>query len=412
MGTASQNEGLNAERTGHGLTSRSMHTFGGLGRARALRFVMWLLTPLILAGLTLTSLPMASSSATVLSVMSPAIVARAGSSDVLYVLWESTSCHLQRCLRLERSVNGGQTFSRVAVPPVTRVFGGNTSPISNLYFANPLDGYAEEFASTGSKWSTTTLFVTSNGGQSWRRQEIAPRSVISSMASSARFFYAMTEQCPAKGRCSHQLLSRSKVGTVRWTQLALPKQMLKYWSSVEFAAYGRKVWLTAQNQVSKPFSPFLATSLNSGESFTVAVQPELSSVNSCGVLPISSDVLWAACDQGNMHGDVVYSSDGGARWQFNQKSPLGQFYFGVFEPVSKSSAYFINGMYPQTLFRVRSEAATPIAVAKMPNKLNWMSLDLTNGRQGVALSESSGGGFPYILWRTDNGGSHWSRVTL
>jgi hypothetical protein len=199
---------------------------------------------------------------------------------------------------------------------------------------------------------------------------------------------------------------------MEWTQLALPKQMLKYWSSVEIAAYQSKVWLTAQDQVSKPFSPFLATSLNGGESFTVAVQPELSSVNSCGVMPISSEVLWAACDQGNMHGDVVYSPDGGARWQFNQKSQLGQFNFGVFEPVSKSTAYFINGMYPQTLFRVRSEAATPIAVAKMPNKLNWMSLDFTNGRQGVALSESSGGGFPYILWRTEDGGKRWSRVSL
>jgi hypothetical protein len=232
------------------------------------------------------------------------------------------------------------------------------------------------------------------------------------MADSSRFFYAMTEQCPSKGKCSHTLLDRSAVGTAKWTQLALPKQMLKYWSSVEIAAHGSKVWLTAQDLVSKPFSPFLATSFNSGGSFTVAVQPELSSVNSCGVLPISTEVLWAACDQGNMHGDVVFSPDGGARWQFNQKSQLGQFVFGVFEPVSKSTAYFINGMYPQTLFRVRSEAATPIAVAKMPNKLNWMSLDLTNGRQGVALSESSGGGFPYILWRTGDGGKSWSRVTL
>lgn len=390
-----------------------MHSVRGLGRTRAFRFATWLLTPLILAGLTLNSLlPIPSSSASVLSVISPVIVARVGSSDVLYVLWESPSCHLQQCLRLERSVNGGQTFSQVAAPPITPVFGENTSPISNLYFASPLDGYAEEFASTGSRWSTTTLFVTSNGGQSWRRQEIAPHSVISGMASSSRFFYAMTEQCPTHGRCRHQMLNRSKVGTVKWMQLALPKQILQYWGSVGISAYGRKVWLTAQDQVSKPFPPFLATSLNSGESFTVAVQPKLSSVNSCGLLPISSEVLWATCDQGNMHGDVVYSTDGGARWQLNQKSPLGQFYFGVFEPVSKSSAYFINGIYPQTLFRVRSEAAPPVAVATMPNTLIWMSLDFASERQGVALSERSGGGLPYVLWRTGDGGRHWSRVTL
>jgi len=384
----------------------------GLRRTRASRFVASLLTPLVLAGSALTFLPSTSSSATVLSVMSPAIVARAGSSDVFYVLWESTSCHLQRCLRLERSVNGGQTFSRVAVPPVTPVLGGNTSPISNLYFANPLDGYAEEFTSTGSKWSSTTLFVTFNGGRSWRRQVISSHASVFGMTDTSHFFYAVTERCSAKGKCSHVLLNRSRVGTTKWTQLAIPKLILKYWGTIQVAAHGSKVWLSAQDQVSAPFSPFLATSLNNGKSFAVAVQPELSGSGSCGILPISGEILWAECDQGNMQGDVLFSPDGGARWQFNQNSQLGRFAFGVFEPLTKSVAYFINGMYPRILFRVGSEAASPRALTRMPNNFNWVSLDLTNGGQGVALSQGSGGGFPQLLWRTDDAGRHWSRVTL
>ena len=96
----------------------------------------------------------------------PAIIARAGTTDIFYVLSESNACGIRECLRLERSDNDGRTFIPEAVPPVTPVLGGSVAPIGNLYFANPRDGYAEEFTSTGAKWATTSIFLTRDGGRS------------------------------------------------------------------------------------------------------------------------------------------------------------------------------------------------------------------------------------------------------
>jgi hypothetical protein len=343
----------------------------------------------------------------------PAIVARAGTTNVLYVLSESSTCSVRECLRLERSNNGGRTFIAESVPPVTKVLGGTTAPIDNLYFANPNDGYAEEFTSTGAKWETTSLFLTHDGGRTWSTESIAPHDSVYGFASSSRYFYAVTEECTVgrKGRCSHIQLNRSAVGTSTWEKLQIPRQILKYWGGIQVAAFGSRVWLSTQDQDSAPFSPYLATSRNSGDSFTVAAQPQLSSAGSCGLLPVSEEVLWAECDQGMMQGDILYSRDGGSRWQFNQNSQLGRFAFGVFEPVG-TVAYFINEMAPRTFFLATNEASTPRAIGVMPGDFTWMTIDMTNGKQGLALSQGAGGSSLDILWRTTDGGEHWTRVAF
>jgi hypothetical protein len=340
----------------------------------------------------------------------PAIIARAGMTNVFYVLSESNACSIRECLRLERSNNGGRTFFPETVPPITPVHGGDVAPIYNLYFANPTDGYAEEFTSTGAEWASTSLFLTRDGGHSWGRVSIARHVSIFGFASTSRYFYALTEQCSVgkKGKCSHIQLNRSSARTSKWSSLAIPRQISRYPGNIQVAAFGSRVWLSTQNEDSPPFSPYLATSQNAGSSFTVAAQPQLSSVGSCGLLPVSEEVLWAECDQGMMHGDIPYSRDGGVRWQFDQKNQLGQFGFGVFEPVG-DVAYFINEMHPRTLFRTTSEAAIPRAVGTMPS-FTWASLDMTNGKQGLALSAGPGGSSLDILWRTTDGGEHWSRV--
>jgi len=345
---------------------------------------------------------------------SPTIVARAGSSNVLYVLWESNSCTLRRCLRLERSTNGGGTFTNVSVPPVTPVLGMNTSPISQLYFANPMDGYAVQFASTGPKWTTAALFATFNGGRTWHHDQIFPNSYVYSMATSEHFIYALSDQCPTKGpKCEQVRLSRSPVTTSKWSPVSLPKQLERYWlGNLDVAAYGANVWLTTQDQTSSPFSPFLATSHDEGRSFTVRVQHDLTSVASCGLMPTSSLVLWAQCGQGMMRGDIVYSKNGGASWTANRFGQLSNFAFGAFDPVSTGAAFFVNQWHPRTLFEVASESSPPRAVGSMPNANDWISLTFTNSAFGVALSQGPGGSYPNLLWRTRDGATHWSRVTL
>lgn len=246
-----------------------MHVFTTSFKSQARSLIVRFLSVTVLAVTTLTlglSLPGGAAKE---NPWSPSIVTRAGSSNVLYVLWETNSCTLRRCLRLERSTNGGRTFTSVSVPPVTPVLGTNVSPISQLYFANPMDGYAIESGSSGSKWIVSALFVTFDGGQSWRSDQIVPHSKVFSITSSAHYFYAITDQCPTKGTQCHQIqLSRSTLSASTWTSVSLPKQLGRYWlGNIDVAAFGPKVWLTTENQTSSPFSPFLATSNNEGRTF-------------------------------------------------------------------------------------------------------------------------------------------------
>ncbi len=381
---------------------------------RTLAVVAGLLAAIIVMG-TLIGVGQASvAGSATLNEWSPAIVTRGGNSNVLYVLWESQSCTLRDCIRLERSNNGGQSFRRVTVPPVTQVQGANVSPISQLVFANPFDGYAVEYSRTGRTWTTSALFATFNGGKSWRKVEIVPHAQLLNLTATSSLFYATTDQCRVKTtECTDAQLNRSPASAAKWSHLSLPRSLKKYWlGEIAVAAHGRKVWLTTQDQTSTPYSPFLATSVNEGHSWTVRVQPHLSSVNNCWLLPVSTRVLWATCDQGMQQGDIVYSSDGGSRWMEETGGLLGRFGFGTFDPVTSSVAYFINEWHTPNLYRVASESSTPQFAGSLPAGLFWWSLSFTSTRQGVALSQGRGGGLPNLMWRTEDGGKRWTRVKL
>jgi photosystem II stability/assembly factor-like uncharacterized protein len=353
------------------------------------------LVKLVASGVLALSFPAigvaASVSGASVAPFSPSIVARAGNSDVFYVLSQSPACTRRECIRLERSNNGGQTFFSVSVPDVTRVLGRNGPPIDALYFANPNDGYVEEFSSTGAKWTTTSLFRTENGGRTWRSVTIAPHASLYGFASSSHFFYALTQRCTAKGRCDRVELYRSRLASTKWTRLVIPSEILKYSGDIQVAAYGSALWLSTQNQTSAPFYPYLATSHDDGATFAVTDQPLLQSV-------------------GMMQGDILFSNDGGAHW--TAKGQLNRFGFGLFDPVTTDSAYYINELHAGTLFHTIGGMAASHAIGTLPKNLYFVSLDMTSDNQGLALSQGPGGSSLYILWRTSDGGEHWSRVSI
>ncbi len=343
--------------------------------------------------------------------MSPILIVQAGNSNTLYVLWGTPTCRRRSCLRIERTVNGGQSFTAVSVPAVSMVRGMNVAPLGQLFFANPLDGYALQETNTGTKWSTNELFETIDGGKTWRIDHIAPHVAIYQLATSQRYTFAVTAQCTAKGRCSDERLYRSKVASLNWTHLANPPVLSKYWGgNISVAAYGSNLWLTTQEQNAAPFSPFVAISHNRGQSFVVKVQPALSSVASCGLSPTSAMRLWAVSGQGMFRGDIAQSLDGGLTWQMATTGPLSNLGFGAFESLGHSGAVFNNQLQGNRLFRVSSEFSHPQHVANLPTKNYWFSLDFTNAKQGLALSQGPGGSFPFQLWSTSDGGMHWLKV--
>jgi hypothetical protein len=345
----------------------------------------------------------------------PYIVTRAGTSGVLYALWQRGSCALQQCVRLERSMNGGRTFASVAVPPVGHIhpaMAGDTPVIAQLAFVNPSVGYAVEAPNSGPVWLSAKYFLTTNGAKSWRQINIAPHVYSFGLAISQHYVYAITADCSQTALCTRYVLRRAVVGTSTWTTVKMPYDITRWdGGNLAVAAFGSDVWLTTQDQTTMPYPPYLATSHNEGRTFTTAVQPDLTSPGVCGIIPASTAVVWADCDGGNMEDNIVYSGDGGTHWVSRSVKGLLT-YQGVpaFDPISSHTAYFINSTYPSTLFRVSSETSPPVKVASMPKGHYWHALDFTNARDGVALTQNDAP--TSQLWDTNDGGRTWRRLSV
>jgi hypothetical protein len=355
--------------------------------------------------LVLTAVTPLVSAATAPLLVNPLMLVRAGQSDVDFVLWSAT-CGSATCYRLERFRDGSQVGTFVSAPPIT-----STSPTSNnlssLVFANPQDGYAVESAKLGSD-----LFATFDGGASWQPEQIRPHQVIIWMTATSTNVYAVTNECPSANKaCDNPQLNRSPAGSSSWSAMALPIDSDHNTQPPDVAAYGSDVWLTGQQQA-KPYKSLLAFSDHFGQGLTVTSVPKLNSVNGCEIEAVSIKDLWAQCDEGNMAGVVPYSDDGGLQWFFNERGPLGQFHFGVFDPVSSALAYFVDPLNKNALYRVTNGAAVIKAVGQSPDPPTpgLLTLAFTNTKQGLALSYPSGDTLKQFLYRTNNGGRDWIRV--
>jgi photosystem II stability/assembly factor-like uncharacterized protein len=355
--------------------------------------------------------PTSTSGASNAGSLSPVLIAHAGSSNTLYVAWETQSCQSRSCLRIARSLNGGESFTSVSVPDVSTIHGMNVPSLSQLVFANPLDGYAVQATDTGAKWLSNVLFETTNGGRTWRTGQIAPHAVIYQIATSQQYWYAITAHCTSKGACTGEHLYRSRVASKTWTRLSNPPVISKYWGgNVSIAAYGANVWLTTQEQFTPPYSPFISISHDRGRSFVSKVEKALSSAANCGLEPSSATHLWAVCGQGMNRGDIVQSVDGGVTWRATTTGPLFNFGFGDFETVGRAGAIFADQLRGNGLYRVSSEFSPPLPFADLPTKNYWFALSFTNAKQGLALSQGPRGSFPNQLWATSDAGKQWLRV--
>jgi hypothetical protein len=177
------------------------------------------------------------------------------------------------------------------------------------------------------------------------------------------------------------------------------------------AAFGPDVWLTGQQQA-KPYKSLFAVSRAYGQEFDVSSVPTLQSVNGCELEALSTTDLWAQCDYGMMAGALPHSEDGGVHWTLKKDGPLGQFWFGVFDPVSSTVAFFVSEMKSQGLYRVTNGTATIRAVGRAPDPATpgLSALDFTNATQGLALSDPLGNSPRRYLYRTENAGRDWIRV--
>jgi hypothetical protein len=138
--------------------------------------------------------------------------------------------------RLEKTVNGGKTWSPVPAPAVslTSPFAGSPkSGVATVRFENASDGWLFGPA----VWATT------DGGQHWN-QESMPGEVIA-VAASGGVAFAAAE--PVDGGLNAARLYRSQVGSTTWTRVpdVRPAAALTVSGHIVWAGVAPNLWLSA-----------------------------------------------------------------------------------------------------------------------------------------------------------------------
>jgi hypothetical protein len=344
--------------------------------------------------------------------MVPEMLIRAGTTGDVYALFESATIPGRN--EIELSKEGDVRFRQMGSLPLKKGIAADGPEVQELLFANAMNGIAVAQLVSTKSGTASPFFVTHDGGATWRTEEISPTTQIRELASTPQYWYAITDQCPpVNAQCSQYRLERAPVSTMRWTTFAIPPPLAKYGSDLNLTAFGSDVWLSTMNQVSEPYSSYVAISHDYGVSYTVSVHPVLNSVTACGLEAMSYEVVWAICDQGMMAGQIPYSDDGGIHWilkesSFKQPNILSSFAFGSFDPVNDAIAFAVDGFSPHYLYRITSGSTPAEIVGSITTGQFPSTLCFVNERVGFLLNQGEGGPSTSLFY-TNDGGLHWSK---
>jgi hypothetical protein len=366
------------------------------------------LAPTMALMVALAVVPAASSSsagAAPLGRVTPSLLARAGTSNVLYVLG-TTGCDTARCARLYRSNLDVTHFKRVSLPPLKTERGGVAdSTLEKLVFANPRDGFA--FVGYGD--FGVSMYATSNGARTWREVERVKKGQLEMYVSSSQIFVTSVHCVPRTMNCTQFVTQRSNLAARHWVSVprlwktGIGSNDIYYGPAI--ASYGNEVWELESGP------DYWWTSHNDGRTFTKSrlTFPQLVSVSGCSLYPKTPLLLWAECPTG-MQVSFWHTSDGGAVW-----SPVSQSQFsgtggGAFAPVTQTVAYLDYGgvQGKGNIVRLSDSGRS----AQVIGELNCTDATLlfTSIRHGLAVCTDNY--TEYSLRQTNDGGATWNRVSL
>jgi hypothetical protein len=379
-----------------------------MSRLRNVRVDRWSVPLTLVVALALTVVPAASSASTGTKPsarVTPALLARAGTSNVVYI-FATTGCGEARCVRLYRSNSDATQFKRVEPPPVKGERGGIAeSTLEKLVFANPDDGFA--FVAYGN--FGVTMYATSNGARTWREVERVKKGQLDMYVSSSRIFLTSVHCVPKTMNCTQFTTRRSNLAARTWA--AVPRLWTTGTGSNDvyygpaIASYGNVVWELESGP------DYWWTSDNDGQTFTRTRLrfPQLVSVSGCSFYPKTALVLWAECPTG-MQVSFWHSSDGGALW-----SPVSQSQFfgtggGAFAAVTQAVAYLdYGGVQGKGNFvRLSDGGRTATVVGEL--HCTDVTLLFTSTRHGLAVCNDNYTN--YSLRETNDGGATWVTVAL
>ena len=303
---------------------------------------------------------------------------------------------------LEKTVNGGTTWSPVSAPAVSLVPRFTTSPasaVSSVRFENANDGW---LLGPG-------LWVTANGGKKWHRVKAVPGEIID-LAVSDGEVYVSAE--PATGGLDQARLYESRVGTSKWTRVpkVTPQNLL--------TVFGHAVWAGSANGV----APGLWTSTDGGRRWSkLAFKcPKVALSASAVAAASASDVAIACSDQGYPQPglsvkEVFTSRNGGRTFHLVGRPPEAGQVYGLAMPMGKPRLITLNAASGASyLYQSANGGKTWRTHVYYDGGLGFRDLAYVSATTGYVIHFM---GSPVIgysdgLMKTTNAGRSWKNVTI
>jgi photosystem II stability/assembly factor-like uncharacterized protein len=301
-------------------------------------------------------------------------------------------CAKTTCTALTKTTDGGKTFTQVGAPPSALVpdalgnidvFGAAT--VSDVRFVDSSNGWAYG----GGLWQTT------DGGQHWAKVSIAG-SVQQLAVASGRAWAVVLLDAPAATGPSYAVYS-STYPDGTWTEAASAGRFGP--AEPRLALQGGDVTVIGVESSTGTWTARTAT--GGSTSFSALPAPPCSAGGSGDRLSSTAGALWLACSDGAP--GVFVSPDFGRSWQVAASSLSGgTVSIGAVDATSAIVAE--NGK----LVRVNADGSSaPVSHPSVPASTVWSFVGFTTTTDGFAVGIVKG---ERQLWRTTDGGSHWSVV--
>jgi photosystem II stability/assembly factor-like uncharacterized protein len=289
---------------------------------------------------------------------------------------------------IERSVDGGRSFTRVAAPRGVPTEGTNPT----LRFADARNGFVWVPFGRGDFWSTH------DGGATWRR--LRSPDVVAFTAAGGKA-YAVTARCTTQ-TCSGYRFAHGPVSASRWRESPLP--FVPDGPVIDLAARGRNIWLLGTPRATRYQHDVLARSTDGGGRFVIRNGPCAPGLGG-DLEPSSARVVWAVCATGMMAG-ASRSTDGGVTFKPLRTPPLVN--AARLAPASDRTAVLAANGASRPLYRTTDGGAT-WRPNRLPGKDDvWYDVVFTDPHTGDALVQV--GARATAIWRTTDGGTTWSTI--
>jgi hypothetical protein len=351
----------------------------------------------------------------------PVLLTQSADRSTVFVLG-SDYCATGFCLDLRRTAAGATArsgrFTRLVAPPSAAPnIPELTGSIQKLVFANRTDGYAiEDDTGASTPWAGP-LYVTGNGGKSWRAVNIGDHIQVMAMVASSSEFYAVFVHClgpPDDLQCDDFQLAKSAIGTTTWSSVPIPDT-----TGVDFidiSVEDGMVWL--MDQIPMTFTTRLIESIGGVAPFVATAEPALRAVTACSPTAMAGGAIWASCPTGETETYLRQARPG-----LGFKRVLVSETVVPFAPVTGAIAYVYSGEEPNSSGQRAHKMERTVDGGKTFRSLARLAfggaiapqLVFANVHDGMALGEVRGkdGSFvPESLFRTRNGGTFWTKIVF